>query len=80
MPTSDHVPVEMYAALCDASGTATTAEAVSCDATTAIGVDRDRPVASATCGRRPSTIEPGSTIDGKIRSDRPSRRTSSSAH
>ena len=78
MPTSDHVPLEMNAAESSSGrGVATTADAVSCEATLTTGVDADSPHASATCGSSPPRTVPPGTIGGKIRKGSPRSSMSS---
>ena len=62
IPTSDHVPLEIYAKLRFCAGTATTADAVSCDPTATTGSPARPPMSSRT---GPITL-PGERTGGKI--------------
>ena len=63
-PTRDHVPDEMYANAGRSAGTATTADAVSCDPTSVTTVVSCSPVASRTAGSTPPRTVPGSASGG----------------
>ena len=77
-PTSPQVPQEIQAAWLVVMGTATTADAVSCDPTAVTGVWAESPVSAATAGSRvPSTV-PGFTSGGKMFLGKPRRAMRSS--
>ena len=75
-PTSDHVPLETYANDEVSAGTATTADAVSCEPTSVTGVWAGRPVAAATSGRSVPRVVPGSAIGARIDGSMPTSAAS----
>ncbi len=77
-PTRPHVPHEMYAAEGDVIGTATTAEAVSCEPTAITG--RSAPIRAARSGRSDPITAPGSMSGGRMRDGMPMRDASSVSH
>ena len=75
MPTSDHVPLEIYAKSRPRAGTATTADAVSCDPTAITG----SPAAALTSGTTGPIRVPGWRSAGKIRRGIPAESISGQA-
>ena len=62
------MPDETYAArVRSANGTATTADAVSCDPTATTGVPAGRPTVEATSGNSVPRVDPGSRSGGRSR-------------
>ena len=79
-PTSDHVPEEMYAEGSPSAGTATTAEAVSCEPTAITGTSSGRSTAEATSGSSVPIRSPAERSGGRIADGMPTRSASSVAH
>ncbi|MEG8035555.1 hypothetical protein QP157_09540 [Sphingomonas sp. LR61] len=77
-PTSDQVPEEMYAKSGSVAGTATTAEAVSCEPTSVTGACP--PTASATDGSSGPSRSPGSRRVGRRPAGRPAAARNAGSH